>query len=137
MRTRWESPSGAGLDPFPATGPAPYRRASTAVVSHGWCNTPFDAGSMMTVLRGLSDIKVRVTVGGKSGREELTPEILEQAQSGGRLLEAAPSLARPVEDRPDQRQAGALARQAADHLGAPPALSEGALQEVGVAYPLP
>src|SRR5437016_2428963 len=64
--------------------------------------------------------------------EEFTAELGEQADRGDGLLHAAPTTAGPVEHCPDQRQAGPLAGESADHLDSAACLAEGALDEVGV-----
>jgi hypothetical protein len=69
--------------------------------------------------------------------EELAAEVLEQAQPFGGHGEAGPAAAGPVQHRPDQRQAGGLAGQPADHLGSPSGLPEGPLDQVAVADPSP
>jgi hypothetical protein len=69
--------------------------------------------------------------------EQLVAEVLEQPGGGWGVGQTAPALARAVQDRPDQREAGPLAREPADHLGAPAGLPEGPLEQVGVADPGP
>jgi hypothetical protein len=46
------------------------------------------------------------------------------------MVRAAPAAGGPVQDGPDQGQAGGLAGQAADDLGAAEGLAEGPLDEV-------
>ena len=62
---------------------------------------------------------------------------MEEPDPGWGLGDAAPAAAGAVKHGPDQAQAGALAGQPADHLGASAGLSEGPLDEVGVADPVP
>src|SRR5215203_5523487 len=69
--------------------------------------------------------------------QELAAQVLQQAQRPRGQREAAPAAASAVQDRPDQRQAGALAGQPTDDLGPPTGLAEGPLDEVGVADPSP
>jgi hypothetical protein len=69
--------------------------------------------------------------------EELVAQVLQQAQRSRGHAESAPATAGSVKHRPDQRQAGALAGEPADDLGAPAGLAEGPFDEVGVADPVP
>jgi hypothetical protein len=69
--------------------------------------------------------------------EELAAQVLEQPQPLGGHGQATPAVAGPVQHRPDQRQAGTLAGEPADHLGPAAGLAEGALDEVGVPDPAP
>ena len=69
--------------------------------------------------------------------EQIVAEVLEQPAGGWGVGQPAPALARPVQDCPDRGEAGAFTRKAADDLGAPVGLPEGAFQQVGVADPLP
>jgi hypothetical protein len=59
---------------------------------------------------------------------------LEEPDSGWGLGDAAPAAAGAVKYRPDQAQAGALAGQPADDLGASTGLAEGPLDQVGNWY---
>src|SRR4029450_6000040 len=65
--------------------------------------------------------------------QQFAPEVLQSAQRLGGHRQPSPALGRPVQDRPHQRQAAVLAGQAADHLDAAPCLTEGPLDQVGVA----
>ena len=62
---------------------------------------------------------------------------MEEPDAGRGLGDTAPAAAGAVKHRPDQAQAGALARQPADDLGASAGLSKGPLDEVGVPDPMP
>jgi hypothetical protein len=64
---------------------------------------------------------------------QFAPQVLQPAQRLGCHGEPAPALGRPVQDRPDQRQAALLAGQAADDLDPAAGLAEGPLDQVGVA----
>jgi hypothetical protein len=69
--------------------------------------------------------------------EQLVTEVLKQPGGGRGVGQATPALAGAVQYRPDQLQAGALAGEPADHLGAAAGLPKGPLQQVGVADALP
>src|SRR5215218_6491233 len=74
-------------------------------------------------------------IGGWGG--QVTAEVLEEPRGGWGVGQAAPALARAVEDCPDQPEARPFAGEPTDDLGPPAGLAEGALQQVGVADPLP
>src|SRR5215217_8083672 len=93
------------------------------------------AGSWM-MLRGSGDGLVDHLFVGR-WVQELAAQVLQQAQRSGGHGEAAPAAAGPVQHRPHQRQARALAGEPADDLGAPAGLAEGPLDQVGVADALP
>jgi hypothetical protein len=56
--------------------------------------------------------------------QELAAQVLQQAQRSGGHREAGPAAAGPVEHRPHQRPARALAGEPADDLGAPAGLAK-------------
>src|SRR5215218_7516265 len=69
--------------------------------------------------------------------QELAAQVLQQAQRPRGHREAAPAAAGAVKHRPHQRQAGTLAGEPADDLGASAGLAEGPLDKVRVPDPVP
>lgn len=91
-------------------------------------------GGGTDILRGVSGL-----AGGDGAWTELagrfdqgTAQVLEQTEAIAGHGQAAPAAGGPVEDGPDQGEAGGLAGQAADDLGAAAGLAEGPLDEVGM-----
>ena len=90
----------------------------------------------MVMLSGGCDILGAVVVpGGGDGAwpqlagrfEQRAAQVLEQPQAVAGHGQAAPAAGGPVQDGPDQGQAGGLAGQAADDLGPAAGLAEGPL----------
>jgi len=68
--------------------------------------------------------------------EQGAAQVLQEAQAVAGHGQAAPASGGPVQDGPDQGEAGGLAGEPADHLGAAAGLAEGRLDEVGVPDPV-
>ena len=90
----------------------------------------------MVILGGGTDIlrAVIIAAGGDgawpelAGRfEQRAAQVLQQAQAVAGHGQAAPAAGGPVQDGPDQGQAGGLAGKPADDLGAAAGLAEGPL----------
>jgi hypothetical protein len=90
----------------------------------------------MVMLSGSADIPGAVVVpgGGYGARPELArrfeqgaAQVLKQAQAAGGHGQAAPAAGGAVQEGPDQGEAGGLAGEPADDLGAAAGLAEGPL----------
>src|SRR6266487_4128455 len=68
--------------------------------------------------------------------EQRAAQVLQQPQPVGGHGEAAPAGRGPVQDGPHEGEAAGLAGEPADDLDSPAGLAEGALDEVGVPYPV-
>src|SRR6266699_3617097 len=68
--------------------------------------------------------------------EQRAAQVLQQPEPVGGHGQAAPAAGGTVQDGPDQAQAGGLAGQAADDLGAAAGLAEGPLDEVRMPDPV-